>query len=289
MFLIIPKGLFPEQDTGQLQAVITADQGASFQRMAGIQQSVADALLEDPDVASLSSNVGVDGQNPTLNSGRMLINLVPKGDRSSQSKTIARLRERASSVPGATIYLQPVQDLTIDAESGPTMYLPFSQRVTAGYVACHQPDLIDYFTEHHVQPALATGDAAFFNPRLMHGAGSNRTPDVRRMANLLQVSSPFGRAMEAVDRTAIVKAVYPVLVRRRATGVHEAQLHAALAAAAEGYAFPTDLDRDPPTGGLAPETQAHLVWHALELGWDADTLGGALDAHAARRVGSVGR
>jgi len=122
LFIVIPKGLFPEQDTGQLQAVVAADQSVSFPRMAAIQQRVADALLEDPDVASLSSNVGVDGQNPTLNSGRMLINLVPKGDRSSQTKTISRLRERAAAVVGSTLYIRPVQDLTIDAEGGPTAY-----------------------------------------------------------------------------------------------------------------------------------------------------------------------
>jgi multidrug efflux pump len=122
LFLIIPKGLFPEQDTGQLQAVVSADQGVSYSRMARIQQQVADALLADPDVESLSSNVGVDGQNPTLNAGRMLINLVDKGSRPSQTRTIARLRERVASIPGATLYIRPVQDLTIDAEGGPTAY-----------------------------------------------------------------------------------------------------------------------------------------------------------------------
>ena len=123
LFWVIPKGLFPEQDTGQLQAVISGEQSVSFARMSTLLNQVADALLEDPDVASLSSNVGVDGQNPTLNSGRMLINLKPKGDRTTgQDETIARLRERVRHVAGVTLYVRPVQDLTIDAEGGPTQY-----------------------------------------------------------------------------------------------------------------------------------------------------------------------
>jgi len=123
LFLAIPKGLFPEQDTGQLQAVVAGGQGVSFGRMSELQQQVADAVLSDPDVESLSSNVGVDGQNPTLNHGRMLINLKPKDERSaSQKKIIERLRERAAGVAGATLYVRPVQDLTIDAEGGPTQY-----------------------------------------------------------------------------------------------------------------------------------------------------------------------
>ncbi|HEY0782968.1 MAG TPA: efflux RND transporter permease subunit, partial [Thermoanaerobaculia bacterium] len=124
LFVFIPKGLFPEQDTGQLQAVIATEQGISFGRMADLQQQVADALLKDPDVLSLSSNVGVDGQNPTLNSGRLLINLKDKKSRTTnQEEAIARLRDRAAkAVAGATLYLRPVQDLTIDAEGGPTTY-----------------------------------------------------------------------------------------------------------------------------------------------------------------------
>ncbi|MGE0665897.1 MAG: efflux RND transporter permease subunit [Sphingomonadales bacterium] len=123
LFWVIPKGLFPEQDTGQLQAVVVGEQNVSFGRMSELQVQVADAILDDSDVRSLSSNVGVDGQNPTLNHGRMLINLKPKGERTtSQKRTIARLRERVGKVAGATLYVRPVQDLTIDAEGGPTQY-----------------------------------------------------------------------------------------------------------------------------------------------------------------------
>jgi multidrug efflux pump len=122
LFVLIPKGLFPEQDTGQLQAVVVGGQGVSFQRMSTLQANLADAILDDPDVESLSSNIGVDGQNPSLNQGRMLINLKPEGQRGSQSDLITRLRELARQTAGVTLYVRPVQDLTIDAEGGPTQY-----------------------------------------------------------------------------------------------------------------------------------------------------------------------
>ena len=81
-------------------------------------------------------------------------------------------------------------------ETGPTLYLPFSQSYLPGYLATARPEFRDYFDKHHVQLPLAKGDAVFFNPALFHAAGTNRSKDVRRIANLLQVSSAFGRAME---------------------------------------------------------------------------------------------
>jgi len=168
-------------------------------------------------------------------------------------------------------------------ETGPTMYLPHSQKYEAGYVAFHQPEFTRYFDRHHVQLPLAKGDAAFFNPALFHGAGSNRSAEVRRMANLLQVSSAFGRAMESVDRTAMSRALYPVLARHKARGADERELRNVVAASAEGYAFPTNLDHDQPVGGLAPQTQAELVWQALQERWDTATLTAKLQAHSDRR------
>ncbi|MDA8457232.1 efflux RND transporter permease subunit [Acidovorax sp. GBBC 3334] len=121
LYVLIPKGLFPTQDTGQLQARVVAAQDVSFARMSELQQAAARALLQDPDVASLSAFVGVDGANNTmLNSGRMLINL--KDGRDGQEAVMQRLRERVQAVAGVTLYLQPTQDLTIDAETGPTEY-----------------------------------------------------------------------------------------------------------------------------------------------------------------------
>lgn len=121
LYVFIPKGLFPTQDTGQLQGRLVASQDVSFERMSTLQQAAVRAILQDPDVASLSSFVGVDGANNTmLNTGRMLINLKPGRD--AQDTVMQRLRDRAASVAGVTLYLQPTQDLSIDAETGPTEY-----------------------------------------------------------------------------------------------------------------------------------------------------------------------
>ncbi len=123
LFILIPKGLFPTQDTGIVQGVTQSSQSISYQGMAVAQQKVAARLLRDPDVASLTSFIGVDGTNTTLNSGRMLINLAPFGHRSSSlAKTLDRLRGEAEKVPGIQLYLEPVQDLTIDSSSGRTQY-----------------------------------------------------------------------------------------------------------------------------------------------------------------------
>lgn len=122
LYVVIPKGLFPTQDTGQLQARIRAAQEVSYVRMAELQQSAANAILADPDVQSLSSVVGVDAANNTaLNAGSMLVNLRKGHD--SQSTVMQRLRDRVNeSVAGVSLYLQPTQDLTIDAETGPTEF-----------------------------------------------------------------------------------------------------------------------------------------------------------------------
>jgi multidrug efflux pump len=123
LYIVIPKGLFPTQDTGVLQGVVEASQSVSYEGMSRLQTQVAKALLADPDVESLTGFIGVDGTNTTLNSGRMLINLAPFGHRhASLSATIAHLKARARDVPGASLYLQPVQDLTIDSSSGKTQY-----------------------------------------------------------------------------------------------------------------------------------------------------------------------
>src|SRR3954471_7553606 len=102
--------------------------------------------------------------------------------------------------------------------TGPTMYLPHSQKYAPGYIAFHQPDFTAYFDEHFVQLPLQKGDAAFFNPALFHGAGTNRSADVRRMANLLQVSPGFGRGVEALGRTGNFRALFPALLALRDGG-----------------------------------------------------------------------
>jgi ectoine hydroxylase-related dioxygenase (phytanoyl-CoA dioxygenase family) len=168
-------------------------------------------------------------------------------------------------------------------ESGPTLYLPYSQLYEPGYLAWRRPDFAAYFAERHVQLPLAKGDAVFFNPALFHAAGSNRTTHIRRMANLLQVSSAYGRAMESVDRTGMSAALYPALLELR-DSLDAGQRANAIAACAEGYSFPTNLDRDPPIGGLAPETQAQLIRRALVEGWTPSAFETALAEQAARRI-----
>ena len=171
-------------------------------------------------------------------------------------------------------------------ESGPTMYLPYSHQYVPGYLAWRLPEFRSYFGEHHVQLPLAKGDAAFFNPALFHGAGTNVSADIQRVANLLQVSSAFGRAMETVDRDRMLRAVYPALLERKAAGMPAAALDRALAAAAEGYPFPTNLDLDQPVGGMTPASQAELAADALAAGVSAEDLAGVLDDYAARRATS---
>ena len=121
MWTIIPKGLFPTQDTGQLQARVQARQSISYTDMAKLQQEAARRIMQDEAVESVASYVGVDAANNTmLHTGTMLINL--KAERGDQSETMVRLRERVAGVAGLQLFLQPTQDLTIDAESGPTQY-----------------------------------------------------------------------------------------------------------------------------------------------------------------------
>lgn len=197
--------------------------------------------------------------------------------------------ETAASYPAHVHLLSPVLTLQgavahgdMPVESGPTMYLPYSHAYAPGYLAWRLPDFRAYFAEHHVQLGLRKGDAAFFNPALFHGAGRNVSTDVQRMANLLQISSAFGRAMETVDRAKVVRAVYPVLQARRTAGVDPAKLSAALACAAEGYPFPTNLDLDANVGGLTPLSQAQLVQAALDADTDPESLTETLAAYDLR-------
>lgn len=169
-------------------------------------------------------------------------------------------------------------------ESGPTMLLPYSQQFVGGYIAFNRPEFVDFFAEHHVQVPLRSGDAMFFNPALYHGAGSNVSTDILRMANLLQISSPFGRAMEALDRTAMVRAIYPSLLAMKAAGRSQRELHNAVVATAEGYAFPTNLDLDQPIGSLAPPSQVDTVLAALADGSTPEQLDVALRGLDDRRI-----
>jgi multidrug efflux pump len=123
LYIAIPKGFFPVQDTGLIQGISEAPQSISFSAMAERQQALASAILKDPDVESLSSFIGVDGTNTTLNSGRIMINLKPNDERNATvTEIIERLKRTTESVPGITLYMQPVQDLTIDDTVSRTQY-----------------------------------------------------------------------------------------------------------------------------------------------------------------------
>ncbi|HZZ47696.1 MAG TPA: phytanoyl-CoA dioxygenase family protein [Pseudonocardia sp.] len=201
--------------------------------------------------------------------------------------TIERYPEHVHRLSPVLTLQGAVAHSDMPLETGPTCYLPHSQKYLPGYLATERPEFREYFDTHHRQLPLRTGDAVFFNPAVIHGAGANRTRDIRRMANLLQVSSAFGRAMEAVDRVRASAAVYPALLARRDSdpdGVDRA-----VAAVAEGYPFPTNLDRDPPLDGLAPLSQADLVRTGLAAGWSPDRMEAALAEQTGRRAPGAGR
>ncbi|HUJ85595.1 MAG TPA: MdtB/MuxB family multidrug efflux RND transporter permease subunit [Burkholderiales bacterium] len=123
LYVYVPKGFFPVQDTGVIQGISEAPQTVSFAAMAERQQALAKAVLEDPAVESLSSFIGVDGTNTTLNSGRVLINLKPLAERrASATQVIRRLQARLAGLPGIRLYMQPVQDLTIEDRISRTQY-----------------------------------------------------------------------------------------------------------------------------------------------------------------------
>jgi ectoine hydroxylase-related dioxygenase (phytanoyl-CoA dioxygenase family) len=178
-----------------------------------------------------------------------------------------------------------VAHVDMPLESGPTLYLPHSQKYLAGYLVAGVPAFQAYFDAQHVQLPLKKGDGIFFNPALMHAAGHNRSTDIRRMANLLQVSSAFGRCMETVDRVRMAQALYPSLLQLQSAGqMAPDDLAAAVAACAEGYAFPTNLDRDPPLGGLAPKSQQDLMQSALAQGHSPEQFNATLQAQAQTRL-----
>ena len=204
------------------------------------------------------------------------VNLVHPGGKPQQAHRDYHLgfqtADISASYPAHVHDLSPLMTLQggiahcdVPLNSGPTKLLPFSQLYKPGYVAWRRQDFRNYFEEHCVQLPLAKGDAVFFNPALFHAAGANSSSDIHRMVNLLQISSAFGRAMETIDRTAMSLRVLEPMIRLSAQGdLSVAELDAAIAATAEGYSFPTNLDRDPPVGGLAPKTQAALLKEAVD-------------------------
>jgi multidrug efflux pump len=153
LYVLIPKGFFPDQDTGLIQGVSEASESISYAAMADRQQALAVAILTDPDVESLSSFIGVDGNNVTLNSGRVLINLKRRAERTaSAADVIRRLRAETSGVAGITLYMQPVQDLTLDTMVSRTEYQFVLESADATALSTWTPKLV---TQLRQQPELA--------------------------------------------------------------------------------------------------------------------------------------
>jgi multidrug efflux pump len=153
LYVLIPKGFFPDQDTGLIQGVSEASESISYAAMADRQQTLAAAILADPGVESLSSFIGVDGNNVTLNSGRFLINLKPRNKRDSNvADVIRRLRSETSAIPGITLYMQPVQDLTLDTTVSRAQYQFTLESADAAALSAWTPKLLGALRQ---QPELA--------------------------------------------------------------------------------------------------------------------------------------
>ena len=143
LFIIVPKGFFPVQDTGVILGITEAPETSSFQSVANRQQQVADVVLKDPDVESLSSFIGVDGTNMTPNVGRLQINLKPRDERSaSASEIIRRLQPNVSQIPGMILYMQPVQDITVENRISRTQYQYTLEDANAKELADYVPKLL---------------------------------------------------------------------------------------------------------------------------------------------------
>jgi ectoine hydroxylase-related dioxygenase (phytanoyl-CoA dioxygenase family) len=224
------------------------------------------------------------------------VNLVHPGGAAQQAHRDYHLgfqsADLSAQYPAHVHALSPVLTLQggvahcdMSLESGPTKLLPFSQAYLQGYAAWRRDDFRALFEERHIQLPLAKGDAVFFNPALFHAAGANKTADVQRMVNLLQISSAFGRAMETIDRRKMSKLTYPAALQAQSNGaMSAAELRAGIASIAEGYAFPTNLDTDPPKGGLAPETQQAAFLRALDERMSAERFAELLDQMAAKQL-----
>ena len=166
-----------------------------------------------------------------------------------------------------------VAHIDMPIESGPTLLLPYSQRYEHGYGLYRNPEFKAYFAEHAVQMPLKKGDGMFFNPALMHGAGANTSADVERMANLLQISSAFGKAMESIDQQRMQLACYHLL---SVSKLNDEELSAVATALSDSYPFSSNMDRDAPGISLKPLSGRDLLLQAVEESWPLQQLKSAL-------------
>ncbi|KAF2136746.1 uncharacterized protein K452DRAFT_291902 [Aplosporella prunicola CBS 121167] len=188
-----------------------------------------------------------------------------------QSATCAAAFPKPLHAASALLTLQgAVAHSAMPLASGPTRFLPGSQRFAQGYMAARRPEFAEFFERNWVSLPLGVGDGVFFSPALMHAAGRNETEDLQRSANLLQISAAFGKPMESVDALPIVKVVWPYVMDMAKAGTRESevQVEALLSHLGEGYPFPTNLDRRPPgPGGMAPESEVEVLRRGVREGW----------------------
>ena len=204
------------------------------------------------------------------------VNLVPPGSSAQEphrdyhlgfqtDSEVARYPLHVQTMSAFLTLQGAVAHVDIPVESGPTRVLPYSQRYELGYQLYRQDDFKTFFDKHAAQLPMALGDAAFFNPALMHGAGANNSADVQRIANLFQISSPFGIAMETIDHDRIQLACYDALQASPPSG---SALETLATVMSDSYPFPTNLDRDVPDSSLTPTNSKQLLLRALDQGLD---------------------
>lgn len=204
------------------------------------------------------------------------VNLVPPGSSAQEPHRDYHLGfQTDSEVERYPLHVQTMSALltlqgavahaNMPVESGPTRVLPHSQRYDLGYQLYRQDKFKTFFDDHAVQLPMALGDAAFFNPALMHGAGANNSADVQRLANLFQISSPFGIPMETIDHDRVQLACYDTLQASPPSGN---ALETLATVMSDSYPFPTNLDRDVPDSSLTPTSSKQLLLRALDQGLD---------------------
>ncbi|CAM1510973.1 Fc.00g084860.m01.CDS01 [Cosmosporella sp. VM-42] len=185
---------------------------------------------------------------------------------------------RAMQVASQCLTLQgAVAHVDVPLESGPTRLLPFSQTFPAGYMAYRLPEFNEYFLENYVALPLTKGDGLFFNPALFHAAGENKSADIHRLANLVQISSAFGKPMETIDALPLVESTWDALNRLYEGNGLSDEVKSFVAAIGEGYPFPTNLDRNPPRAdNMAPESEQDVIMSSLVAGKSKAEVLGAL-------------
>ncbi|KAF9773859.1 hypothetical protein IL306_008229 [Fusarium sp. DS 682] len=190
---------------------------------------------------------------------------------------------RAMQVASQCLTLQgAIAHVDVPLESGPTRLLPFSQAFAPGYMAYRLPEFNDFFLENYAALPLQKGDGLWFNPALFHAAGENKSTDINRLVNLVQISSAFGKPMETIDSLPLVESTWDVLTAAYKDQGLSDTVQMFIAAIGEGYPFPTNLDNNPPRNeNMAPDSEQEIVRVALVNG---NSKGGVLADLKAFRV-----